>query len=403
MSELLSSPSRGNKGISLPSLATVASIVGGLGALGLAATFNARHAATGASDPTDAALQTALAVAMTVGFVTSTGVVAAAWRGGNWGRVTAAGIAAVLTGAASLFNITGAIHKQRMTEATVSVQAVERASTTRKHVGELERELAALGTTMPSAAIRASIDAKLVSRRDLDGCEARWLPSSAARAVCIDVNALRSDLAKAEAREAVAKKLAEARGVIGMADAGKVAGASDVPFVRVLRWAGVTSIDNEAASLVVSVAQAFALELLAALLLAHAGQGGGARNDTPARATPAKALASFHTGDACHPSPCPSQPETAEIKGASGTGEGVTSNPVVLTVPADPGDRLLALLQTSGGEVFGGLRSFGRALGVSHTEAGRILSELASAGRVVVESGKRGTMVRLVEGMAAAA
>jgi DNA-binding transcriptional regulator YhcF (GntR family) len=68
----------------------------------------------------------------------------------------------------------------------------------------------------------------------------------------------------------------------------------------------------------------------------------------------------------------------------------------MLAIPDDLSGRLVALVEGQGGTVMGSTRKFGMALGVSHTAVATALSDLETAGRVAIESGKRGTVVRLV-------
>lgn len=67
-----------------------------------------------------------------------------------------------------------------------------------------------------------------------------------------------------------------------------------------------------------------------------------------------------------------------------------------LSVPDDPSERLLQLLRTSGGEVFGGQRSFAKAVSISPAHVNGLLHDLKAAGRVTIDVGKNGTRVKLV-------
>src|SRR5262249_13972874 len=84
------------------------------------------------------------------------------------------------------------------------VAAVEASDTATKRkqaqatIATAETELASIGTVRPGAIIQAEIDGKLATRRDLDDCAAKWLPSSVARSLCIEVHALRAEKAKAD-------------------------------------------------------------------------------------------------------------------------------------------------------------------------------------------------------------
>jgi len=74
----------------------------------------------------------------------------------------------------------------------------------------------------------------------------------------------------------------------------------------------------------------------------------------------------------------------------------VSSGVQPLRVPMDPAERLLQLVTERGGEVFGGHRSFARAIGISHGHVSAVLGDLSAAGKIAVEATKRGTRVRLL-------
>ncbi len=74
---------------------------------------------------------------------------------------------------------------------------------------------------------------------------------------------------------------------------------------------------------------------------------------------------------------------------------GVQTSPIRLAVSNDPGERLVQLLNQSGGEVFAGQRVLARALGVSAGTVNAMLHDLANAGLIVLDAGKSGTCIRL--------
>lgn len=67
-----------------------------------------------------------------------------------------------------------------------------------------------------------------------------------------------------------------------------------------------------------------------------------------------------------------------------------------LRVSDDPSERLLQSLRTSGGEVFGGQRSFAKAVSISPAHVNGLLHDLRAAGRVFLDVGKHGTRVKLI-------
>ena len=65
-------------------------------------------------------------------------------------------------------------------------------------------------------------------------------------------------------------------------------------------------------------------------------------------------------------------------------------------LPSTAAGRLIGLLNSRGGEVSGGLRAIGDAIGLGRTATGDLLATLSAAGRVRVVTGRKGTCVTLV-------
>jgi hypothetical protein len=76
--------------------------------------------------------------------------------------------------------------------------------------------------------------------------------------------------------------------------------------------------------------------------------------------------------------------------------EAFTETTSKLRVSDDPSERLVDLLRMSGGEVFGGQRTFAKAIGISPAYVNGLLHDLKAAGKVALNVGKNGTRVRLV-------
>lgn len=387
-------------------------LLGSITLIALSAVVNVRHAVGTTTDLADIAEAGSFAVAMTVGFI---GLPAYALRMAREGARTLAVAAAVGTlvcGAVSFTNLVGASMKHRLTTAVEASDATSKRADTRKAIKQAEDELATIGATRPAATIEAEIEAKLTSRRDLQGCEAKWLPSSRARSVCIQVNKLRAEKGTAERREALQRTISAAQTTLGTIDAGKTVGSADTAaIVLAAKMAGWT-VSPEVVDLAKSVGTGFGVELLGALLLAGWDRSRQKsrepttvqtpRLDTPpmpstplpqseSNWTPADTLAldgmdtvsTTATDEAC---------ETPERAGRNEVSSGVQS----LSVPMDPAERLLQLVTERGGDVFGGHRSFARALGISHGHVSTVLGELSAAGKIAVEATKRGTRVRLL-------
>lgn len=74
--------------------------------------------------------------------------------------------------------------------------------------------------------------------------------------------------------------------------------------------------------------------------------------------------------------------------------EAAEPNKQVLKTP-NTQEALLDLVSSNGQELWGSNRTFGKVLGVSHTQAGNIVKSLASSGKLKVSKGKQGTVLRL--------
>ena len=92
----------------------------------------------------------------------------------------------------------------------------------------------------------------------------------------------------------------------------------------------------------------------------------------------------------------PKAVEAPEIKAPEPVKPVEQQAPATLEMSDDVSSRFVTLLQTKGGDIKSDLRTFGKAVGISHTETRRLLHELSTAGRVRVETGRSGTRVTLL-------
>ena len=149
----------------------------------LSATINVRHAITATSDPIDDALIGALAVAVTIGFSTLPAVSRIALGNGAPILALLAFVASLICGAVSLVTVAGASLSGRVASSIGAEDAAEARSTRSARLETVQSELRTIGTQRPSTTIRADLDAKLATRTDLAGCDAKWLESSRARSI----------------------------------------------------------------------------------------------------------------------------------------------------------------------------------------------------------------------------
>ena len=388
-------------------------LLGGLSLVALSAAVNIRHAIGPMMSTIDVAEAGAFALATTIGFVVLPTYGLRMARDGSRGLAVAAFVGALLCGSVSFTNLVGSAMKHRLTAAVEATDENGKRKAAQKAIEAAEVELAALGTGRPSATVQADIDAKLTSRNDLEGCEAKWLPSSKARSICIEVNQLRAEKATATRREDLQGTITNAQATLATGDASKLVGSADTASIVLAGKKLGLALDPETVDLAKGVGTAFSVELFAALMLAgwersrakfarpttKAGLPLGvvgseaASNALPASGT-ITVLGHSTVVDGSHQVSNATASEAAEGPGIAEP-DTVSKSVQSLTVPTDPAERLLELLSDRGGEVFGGHRSFARALGISHGHVTNVLSALEGAGRIGIQSTKRGTRVWL--------
>jgi hypothetical protein len=220
----------------------------------------------------------------------------------------------------------------------------------------------------------------------IEACEG-WLPVKQ-RTVCAEkVAPLKAELARAARRQVLEAELSElvagarnstdaARGQQTKADADPGATA----LATYLAALGLAVPVNVLSQWLVLV-PVFALEIGSAFAgLLVAGSSGTLRSAPRQK---------------CSVAP-PSNTQQTPIQSTPEPGvQGVQDSASKLAVADDPAERLLQLLRDRGGEVFGGQRTLGKALGVSAARVNTLLDELAASGRIVVAAAKNGTRVRL--------
>jgi hypothetical protein len=87
---------------------------------------------------------------------------------------------------------------------------------------------------------------------------------------------------------------------------------------------------------------------------------------------------------------------TASVAVLTDGAEAFTESSQELNVSDDPSERLVDLLRASGGTVFGGPRTFAKAISISPASVNGLLHDLKAAGKVALDVGKNGTRVRLM-------
>lgn len=382
----------------LPAFASAGLLVGasaGLGALAAWSTGSQHGPALGG-----------LLVAAALGLeLAKPAAVAGAIRAG-WRRpIQAAGLAVLGIGAiafslsAELTLIAGA-RSDIVAERAGSSQKAADARVTRDRLAE---ELMALPLARASASIEAEVAAKVTSRADLAGCDARWLPSSKARGICIEVQQLRAELARAQRRESVASDLASAEAALRGLGAARTADPAAASLVTYAQTAGF-QLDPGAVGQWLALVPVLALEIgsaLAGLLLwrapglglRHAGQSGGrldaqrVRPLVQAPSTSQAGAAAATTADspaASRQSPATAGPQPEAV------------DRTVRDQPKEVEARVRAAISAAGGTWAGSQRELASLAGAGRTAVGEALRRLADKRTVRLNTDPRGTAVELL-------
>lgn len=378
-------------------------LAGAIALVTLSAAINIRYATTAFDFGIDAVLMGALVLAVTFGFVLLPSVSIKLFKSKARSFGVLAALAAVICGGVSLSNIVGASLGHRAATALDAGDAADKRRAAQDTITKAEAEIATLGAPRPALTIDADIMAVFARTPGLDDCVPRpnWTWGRTQREACKQIAELGKEKAAAGRKAALEDDIREARTILTSEKASKTVGNGDtlalLTAARKLGWVA----DAETVDLFKSVGTALAVELFAAVLFVLWEIGRSTevvpRNRAAERPTPASTPLPFHQTVECNNQVVtPNQnAESNQSVGPSATG--VTTEAPILAVPADVGDRLIELVRERGGELVGGLRTFGKALGVSHTEVSRVLGTLSDAGRIEVVATKRGTRIKLVE------
>src|SRR5262245_37676728 len=155
-----------------------------------------------------------VAVAASIALALAPSAVMASLQARRTGAAILAIIAMLVFG---VYSVTSALGSATGVRPVGSVEASDVAAKRKQAqaaIATAQTELATIGTIRPSATIQAEIDGKLATRRDLDDCAAKWLSSSVARSVCIEVHALRAEKAKSDRKTELEAQVTEARATL---------------------------------------------------------------------------------------------------------------------------------------------------------------------------------------------
>ena len=366
------------------------------------------------TDGTTSATLAAVSLAVTILYTLSWPAFFKSFEG--WDKLGRAGlilIGLMVTGSYSVASALGTAAGGRLA-ASSEAQAHELARTNAKAaVDKAEAELKTLIQSRPVATIQAEITSLKAANPKAGDCTV--LDGPVSRAVCPKIVTLEAEADHTKRRNqletdkaAALKKLED----LGPVKHANTDAAAIMLFAQVFGYAPDAESVNKLLMLltVIVIECGGGISLAVAMVLRGDVKAGEHHMDLRAHST---AVASVPAVEPMQ-SVTVAQPVTAKAPPASSqivaprVSQAVTS-PATKKVTASGGrcvkvDRtksetaatLLELIGKQGGTMAGSARSFGKALGVSHTQVGRLLTDLAGAGRIVVEAGRSGTTVHLV-------
>ena len=370
-------------------------------ATGYAAWTNVR-AATEATP--DAALWAgAGAVLVAVALSLTAGALAHGLRSRNATLVLSSLLGAVLFGWLALQSALDVVGNARMNTAAAVGDVVSAKTKAQASYDRASRRLDELAPARPAAEIEAKSRQHTATIGEHD-C-ARWVPTRV-RVAC-DARALdQAELARAVERERLGADMTEASDVLTKLSGQRAHGNASTVLLAEFTGRDAAVIDR-----LVILMRALGIEFGGSLLSMVAVSFGGAQRRGEAstkrasmalskRAPREVEEAAERTTPRSDEAPCfkpatDDQPQTQAERGASPASQGASSEGETLVVMEHADERLLTLLHERGGALLSSQRTLGKALGVSPATVHRLLHDLSSAGRIVVEPGKGGSVIRL--------
>src|SRR5262245_34456914 len=212
-----------------------------------------------------------VAVAASIALALAPSAVMASLQARRTGAAILAIIAMLVFG---VYSVTSALGSATGVRPVGSVEASDVAAKRKQAqaaIATAQTELATIGTIRPSATIQAEIDGKLATRRDLDDCAAKWLSSSVARSVCIEVHALRAEKAKSDRKTELEAQVTEARATLAELKASKTVANTDAVALQGFMAALGANIEVETINRLLVVLAVLTIELGGGLAIAVAG------------------------------------------------------------------------------------------------------------------------------------
>ncbi|MEQ1669501.1 MAG: hypothetical protein HOO99_07115 [Hyphomicrobiaceae bacterium] len=254
-------------------------------------------------------------------------------------------------------------------------------------------ELEGLAVARPVAELEAVV-AKLKATPGANGCT-KVPDGPISRTACGDAATVAVELGRAMRRAELEGQMSEARDALGKAAPPKVVNADALALSTFAGKLGVV-VTPDALNPWLALLSVALVEFGGGICFAVAGVFSVAqvaalesKAQEPGRSTRPVHVEQVESTKAASGS------KDADFIELARRAKGGTTAVPKLTIADGTAERLLLMVAQHGTELLGSNRTFGKALGVSHTQAGRVINELEATGRVTVARGKSGTVVKL--------
>ncbi|MGE0056005.1 MAG: helix-turn-helix transcriptional regulator [Hyphomicrobium sp.] len=304
-----------------------------------------------------------------------------------------ASLAFCLCGSYSLTAAIGASAGYRMTaQSEQDTQSGKRQRLERSYAAA-NSELAKLASARPVGELSARISA-LKMTPGANGCT-KEPDGPISRKVCKEVADLEIEHARAQRRGKLEVQAADASAELSHLGSSKVANTDATALSGYLAVAGVPlsvdALNRWLALLAVALVEfgggiAFALAQLLRVERQDASQ-------TPPR--PSFRATSRYSLEHMEHGLAPSEPDSTDFLELAKQSEGGTADVPKLVIADDLPGRVVELVRSHGTQLMGSHRTFATALGCSHTQVARVLSDLEAAGTISLTKGKSGTVIQL--------
>lgn len=303
--------------------------------------------------------------------------------------------ALLLFGSFSLSGALGSAFGSRVTSHAVQTTKDGTRARLQRSYDAAQTELQATAPARPTAELEALLT-KLKATSGANGCVGTP-DGPISRKACGEAATLAIELGRSKRRAELEAQSKEATAALNKIEPPKFANADAIALSSFAEKIGII-VTPEALNPWLALLAVALVEFGGGTCFAVAGVFGAAQSIAPVTTASASYCGSRQEHvEQVESAEVASPPSPTEFTELSRRAECGTTPLPKLTIVDDDAERLVAMVEQHGNELLGSNRTFARALGVSHTQAGRLLDELEASGRVALSRGKGGTVVRLAK------